>query len=656
MRKFIFLLTGLLIAGLGSLSFSLQPSIVQATDIPALTLLNQTFNVSTESQLRFIFEKDSKLNGNTVEIELHRRVASRSSFQSIANGDAQSGVIDALTLRPAQIKRVDDTVQVIAPIARRADTPQALFVSLDGVYPITIRVRDAVTHQAVAEILTFINVRRAADTKQQVQMSTLIRLKATPSLKPNGTVMLTDETRLRVTRFIETLKNRTYPLTVSVQPEIIEALATSTLESDTQLFVELREQLRQRTITTAPYLPTDPSMFVAMNMREEFIEQLRVGEDALNRWLPGVSIQRSTYIADHYLTAEGLQLLRTAGIVSVILTPRAQQKVAVSRTSNVVMRPTGINSNNVALVAVDSSVATTFANGGKIISPALAGFRAAAEILVARNDLLAAGLSYDSIRLLLSTPSGDMGSDASLLIASHALFKATGVRFVDMATPQIASTDSSTIRFSSSTPNTGAARAAGIAIARKELNATASMADPTDVRRELWSHLFAIGVSNTVINGDDYVAGLRDLLAKVRGSVTVTTPDTITLSGRTGAIRIQIRNNSDAPLGVRVRMSSAKLRLQNPVRLVKLAAGGTTEVKVDAGTRTNGRFPLSIRVTTPEGNLEVVPYIRVTARMNAIAGFGQYLSLFLLVMVLLWWWTHWRRTRSQTVRGTTVSD
>lgn len=656
MKKFTYLLAGLLIAALGSLSFSLQPSVVQATDIPTLTLLNQTFNVSTESQLRFIFEKDSKLNGNTVEIELHRRVASRSSFQSIANGDAQSGVLDALTLKPTQIKRVDDTVQVIAPIARRVDSPQALFVSLDGVYPITIRVRDAVTHQAVAEILTFINVRRTADTKQQVQMSTLIRLKAAPSLKPNGKVMLTDETRLRITRFIETLKNRTYPLTVSVQPEIIEALATSTLEPDKQLFVDLREQLRQRTITTAPYLPTDPSMFVAMNMREEFIEQLRVGEDVLNRWLPGVSIQRSTYIADHYLTAEGLQLLRTAGIVSVILTPRAQQKVGVSRTSSVVMRPTGINSNNVALIAVDSSVATTFANSGKIFSPALAGFRAAAELLVARNDLLSAGLSYDSIRLLLSTHSGDMGSDASLLIASNALFKATGVRFVDMATPQVASTDSSSIRFSSSTPNTGAARVAGIAIARKELNATASMADPTDIRRELWSHLFAIGVSNTVINGDDYVAGLRDLLAKVRGSVTVTTPDTITLSGRTGAIRIQIRNNSDAPLSVRVRMSSAKLRLQNPVRLVELAAGGTTEVKVDAGTRTNGRFPLSIRVTTPEGNLEVVPYIRVTARMNAIAGFGQYLSFFLLVMVLLWWWTHWRRTRSQTVRGTTVSD
>ena len=656
MKKFTHILIGLFIAAIGTVSFVSPPIATHAQTLPSLTLLNQTFNVSSESQLRFIFSNDSKFFGNAVELEVHRRVVSRRSFQSIAQGDAQSGVLDALTLKSTQIKRINDTVQIVAPIAQRSDSPQSLFLASDGVYPVTIRVRDTNTKQAIAEVLTFINVHRTVDTSHDVQTSTLVRLKAAPSLQPNGNVIITDDTRARVTRFIQVLQNNTFAMTVSVQPEIIEALATSSSEEDKKLFVSLREQLRSRAITTAPFLPTDPSMFVAMNMRDEFIEQLRVGEDALNRWLPGVSIQRGTYISDHFLTSEGVQLLRTAGVVSVVLTPRAQQKVEVAGTSNVVMRPRGINSNNVAVVAVDESVASTVANNSELTSPALAGYRAAAELLVARNDLLSSGRSLDSIRLLLSTPSGDIGSDASLLIASSALSKASGIRFVDMATPQVPSKDSSSIRFSTSTPNTGAARAAGIAVTRKELNATASMADPADARRELWSHLFATGVSNTVVNGDDYIAGLRDLLAKVRSSVTVTTPGTITLSGRSGAIRIQIRNNSDAPLTVRVRMSSAKLRLKDPVRVVDLAAGGTTEVKVDAGTRTNGRFPLSIRVTTPEGNLEVVPYIRVTARMNAIAGFGQYLSLFLLVMVLLWWWTHWRRTRSQRVRGTTVSD
>lgn len=654
MRKFLRSLTGLTVLALASLPISSTP--LHASTLPSLGLMSQTFNVTTATQLRFVFEDNPVFVGNTVEIELHRRVASRRSFQSIARGEARPGVLDALTLPSYQVRRINNSVQFSVPLSQKSDSPQTLIAAFDGVYPVTVRVRNNKSREAVAEVLTFINVHREGNPETVVQSSTLVRLRATPSLQPDGSIAITDETRVRVKKFIEFLRGRNYPLTVSVQPEIIGALATSADEVDKLLFEELRELLRQRSVATAPFVPTDPSMFAAMNMREDFIEQLRVGEDTLNTWLPGVAIQRSTYIADHYLTTEGIKLLRTAGIVSVILSPRAQQDISVSRTSNVVMRPNGLNSNNVAVIAVDSSVATTVADGGKEISDALAGYRAAAELLTTRQDLLDSGHSPSSVRLLLSSTPGDIGNNNTLSIASTALAGAGGVRSVDMASNQMPSSDSSSINFSSSTPNTGAARVAGIVAARTELNATASMADAADIRREAWAHLFAIGVSNTVVNGDNYIAGLRELLATVRGAVTVTTPDTITLSGRSGAIRIQIRNNSQSALTVRVRMSSAKLNLQNPVRMVTLAAGGTTEVKVDAGTRSNGRFPLSIRITTPEGGLEVVPFIRVTARMNAIAGFGQYLSLFLLVLVLFWWWTHWRRARSKRVGGTTVSD
>jgi hypothetical protein len=627
-----------------------------AAVLPELSLITQTFNVRSATQLRFVFMDDARFINNPIEIELHRRIASRTSFQSIANGEARPGVIDALTLAPSQVRRIDNNRQFTIPISERIDSPQVLYLALDGIYPITIRIRDSQSREAIAEVLTFINVQRKIDPTQIVQASTLIRLRATPSLQPDGTTTLTDDTRSKVSQFIEILKNQSSPMTVSVQPEIIEALGSSTSDSDQQLFNDLREQLRLRSVATASFVPIDPSMFAAMNMRQEFIEQLRIGEDTLNKWLPGVVIHRGTYIADHYLTASGLQLLRTAGIVSVILSPRAQQKISVSGTSSVVMRPSGVNSNNVAVITVDAAGAQTLTRTDTRRSGALSAFHTAAELLVARNDLLASGRSASSIRILLSSQSGDPGAESNLVIASEALRDSSVVRFTDMAPTQVPTSDSTTVRFPRNTPNSGAARSAGISAVRSELNAVTSMVEPGDARRELWSHLFSLAVSNTVVNADSYNAGLRGLLSDVRGSVTVTTPDTITLSSRSGAIRIQIRNNSDVPLTVRVRMASAKLRLQEPVRMVKLAAGGTTEVKVEAGTRSNGRFPISIRVTTPEGNLEVVPFIRVTARMNAIAGFGQYISLFLLVLVLLWWWTHWRRARIQKARGTTVSD
>jgi hypothetical protein len=629
---------------------------VSAAVLPELSLINQTFTVRTATQLRFEFSEDPRFLNNPIEIELHRRVASQKSFQSIAKNEARPGVIDALTLLPSQVRRFNNSVQFAVSVSDRVDSPQVMYLASDGIYPVTIRIRDSRTREAIAEVLTFINVERKIDPTKVVPTSTLIRLKATPSLAPDGTTSITDDTRSKITQFIEILKTESYPLTVSIQPEIIEALGNSTNESDQELFTSLRDQLRLRSITNAPFVPVDPSMFAAMNRRQDFIEQLRIGEDTLNKWLPGVVIHRGTYVADHFLTSSGLQLLRTAGIVTVILAPRAQQRISVSGTSNVVMRPSGVNSNNVAVVAVDDASTQTLVNGATRKSGALSAFHTAAELLVARSDLLASGRPASSLRILLSTPSGNPDVDSNLAVASAALQGSSGIRFTDFASTQTPASGATSVRFSTVTPNSGAARAPGIAAARTELDATASMADPTDARRELWSHLFALAVSNTAVNGDNYVAGLRGLLGDVRSSVTVTTPDTITLSGRSGAIRIQIRNNSDVPLTVRVRMASAKLRLQEPVRMVKLAAGGTTEVKVDAGTRSNGRFPISIRVTTPEGNLEVVPYIRVTARMNAIAGFGQYLSLFLLVLVLLWWRTNWRRNRIQKARGTTVLD
>ena len=653
MKRFHFL-ASLLVMMTGVLPFSAGTA--SAADLPELSLINQTFNVRTATQLRFVFSDDPRFLNNPIEIELHRRVASRTSFQSIATGEARAGVIDALTLAPSRVRRVNNNPEVTIPISALVDTPQVMYVAADGIYPITIRIRDSQSREAVAEVLTFINVQRNIDLTQVVPASTLIRLKAAPSLQANGATTITDETRAKVVRFIETLENQSYPMTISVQPEIIEALGSSTIQTDQELFLALRDQLRLRSVTNAPFVPIDPSMLATMNMRQEFIEQIRIGEDTLNKWLPGVVIHRGTYVADHFLTSGGLQLLRTAGISSVILAPRAQQKISVSGTSSVVMRPSGLNSNNVAVIAVDDAAAQTLVLEGTKKSGALSAFHTAAELLVVRSDLLNAGRVASSLRIVLSTPSGDPSDDRNLAIASAALQGAAGIRFTDFAPTQIPASDATSVRFSTVTANTGAARAPGIAAARTELNATASMADPSDVRRELWSHLFALAVSNTVVNGDNYVAGLRSLLNDVRGSVSVTTPGTITLSGRSGAIRIQIRNNSDVPLTVRVRMASAKLRLEDPVRMVKLAPGGTTEVKVEAGTRTNGRFPISIRVTTPEGNLEVVPYIRVTAQMNALAGFGQYLSLFLLMLVLLWWWTHWRRARTQKARGTTVSD
>jgi hypothetical protein len=311
-------------------------------------------------------------------------------------------------------------------------------------------------------------------------------------------------------------------------------------------------------------------------------------------------------------------------------------------------RPDGADSEFVSVVAVDAGVTQTLTNNNDTTSP----YRAIAELIMERDDLLAKGQSADSLRMILSTPSGSLDANGSLAKAARLL---AGFAATDMAAPQTVNAQTPAVDFPTTTNHGGDKRAAGIAVARTEYTATASMTDQADTRRALWQSLLSLGESSAVADPNEYIAGLRAQLAATRGAVTVTTPSSITLSGRQGAIRIQLRNNSDQPLSVNVRMASAKLQLSQPIQVVTLAAGSTTEVEVAAGTRTNGRFPISVRVTTPMGNLEVVPYITITAKVNAIAGLGQLVSISMLLIILAWWWSHWRRARVKAAEPTTVS-
>jgi hypothetical protein len=511
----------------------------------------------------------------------------------------------------------------------------------------TITLQSTIDGPVVAQALTFIN--RTSEIVPRVQTSVAVRLESGPSLKPDGTVVVDDATREKVERFLGFLGRITSPLTLSIQPELVAALATSADPRDAPLLDRLHNALKTRTVTTTAFTTLDPSLFAAIGKGEEFIEQVRFGETTLNRILPGAPLQRGTWWATHAVSEEGLALLRKAGIVSMILSPAAQRGTTSATSAGVLRRPDGQSTDLMSVVSIDAGVAALFAGGDASSS----AHRAVAELLTERNDLLAQGVAPGAIRLLLSTPTGEL-DDNGVLERAVGLF--SDVTFTDMAAPQSVVAETPVVTFPRTTSHGGQLRSAGITAAQDELAATESMTDEADPRRVLWASMLALGESSGVTEPNEYIAGLRAQLTATRAAVTVTTPKSITLSGRQAAIRIQMRNDSPHPLTVKIRMASAKLDLTKPVRLVTLAAGSTTEVEVAAGTRTNGRFPISVRVTTPVGDQEVVPYITITAKVNAIAGLGQLVGISLLLVILAWWWSHWRRTRLAAALAATVAD
>ncbi|MFM9083950.1 MAG: DUF6049 family protein, partial [Actinomycetota bacterium] len=279
-------------------------------------------------------------------------------------------------------------------------------------------------------------------------------------------------------------------------------------------------------------------------------------------------------------------------------------------------------------------------------SPVATAYRIAAELLAERDDLVAAGVTPEWIRIVATSPSGVIPESGVMNIVARALSTSPGLDMIDLTNRQFVSTSHPATVFQPTIDDPGNARRAGLVAARREMLAVMSMVTEDDPRRQTWEHMLAIGASESSTDPREWVSALRSALRQVRESVVVITPSNITLSSRSTSVRLQIRNESDAPLVIRLRLSSAKLELTDPVRLVELPPRTLTEVEVPATTRTNGRFPITVRIITPEGALEVIPAISITARVTAIAGLGQLVSISLLLVLLAWWWSHRRKTRS----------
>ena len=387
-------------------------------------------------------------------------------------------------------------------------------------------------------------------------------------------------------------------------------------------------------------------------MSSEFVAQLKFGEDTLNRLLPGVTIQRHTWIAADNVDAPAMSVLKSAGITSVILLPSAQPLVTSERSLSLLGRATRTGNEMISVISALSGV-TQMKHPQPTASERLA-YKIAAELLVERDDLLAEENAPIDIKLGVVAPFNDAAESAAVVTATRVLSQSRGFSMNDFGGAIIVNSITPAVAFRNNNTPLDTSRTSSIRTTRQELDATKSMLGPDDIRRETWPSLFALGTSTITASPRAYIASLRAKMRATRDSVTVTTPRSVTLSSRTGAIRIQVRNDSDQDLTVRVRLNSAKLTLADPNRIVVLTKGGTTELNVSATTRASGEIPISIWVSTPEGNQSVVDPITISANVNALAAYGQVVSVSLLLLLFVWWWSNRRSARRERRNTTTV--
>ena len=627
-----------------------------ALGTPELKIVSQPFNVFTTVNARFVLSANLDTfvaADDRLEFLLHRRVATRNSFRSIADGDVIPAVTDSVGFRMTRITR-DYAGHLIAvvPIITSDNQGASLSIPFEGVYPLTIRIVDSQTGDVVTSVLTFLNRRDTKIETPLVPFSTVVSLTGPASFINDGTYVITDNARDSVTRLVSFLTTFRSPVTISVQPEIIASFAYSSLPADIKLFTKLRDLLRGRTIVNTTFAPSNPSLFAAMNLSSEFVAQLKFGEKMLSRLLPGVTIQRHTWIANDNIDPPAMSVLKSAGITSVILMPSAQSLVTSERSLSLLGRATRTGNELISVISPLSG-ATQIKHLQPAGSERLA-YKIAAELLVERDDLLAQETLPTEIKMGIVASFHDAGESDAVVTATRALAQSSGFSMNDFGGTFVVNPITPAVAFAKNSTSFDTSRASSIRTTRRDLDATLSMLDPDDVRRETWPSLFSLGTSTITDSPGAYITSLRTTMRAVRQAVTVTTPKSVTLSSRTGAIRIQVRNDSDQDLTVRVRLTSPKLTLSDPTRIVVLTNGGTTELNVSATTRASGEIPISIWVSTPEGSQSVVDPITISANVNAIAGYGQLISVSLLLVLFAWWWSNRRSARRGRLNATTV--
>ena len=124
-------------------------------------------------------------------------------------------------------------------------------------------------------------------------------------------------------------------------------------------------------------------------------------------------------------------------------------------------------------------------------------------------------------------------------------------------------------------------------------------------------------------------------LAELRSSIGLPRGFSFTLTGRRTDIPVKLFNSSETALTVVVRLTSTKLAAAESPTVV-LPPREYTDVLVPIEARSNGRFPVTLEVLTPVGDVRLGEAVPLEVRVGALRGIGPLLTGALLLVLLSW--------------------
>ena len=593
-----------------------------------------------------------------LSITSYKRLNTRQQVHDAVAGNLVSP-IDTVLIDVSTTGTVDGSdITVTIPIETESRTREALQMSAGGVYPLAIGVQQDKT--VSGEIVTFIE--RLPDNvstpvaAENLQVAVVGEISGPVTLQPDGTTQLAESGRAALTNAVDLMEQLpSLPVAVAAKPELVESLVRSTPE-DAALLGRL-QAVTSLTPLSDTYVSLDPSTAVTAQLGDTFTSQLRLGEDTLVTHLPGQPTDRSVYLVRDRLDAGGAGLLRDLGFRTLVLTHDSQKVtgngIALMADSTRKIVFTFAGNASVDVLLADPNLSSAVTRGSQSDNPYLVAQQVLAELKVLRIETLARGETMVGRSVVLGTDDGSLPSVGFMAAFVESIASTPDISVVPLV-DAIASTSISLMdgrpvaaELPVSTTAVTSALPVQILSTTSLINGYGSLLPSGDERPNMWRRLLDVLPDSGLGDADRqaYVDVITASTSAIGSAVSAPASTTFTLGGRDSSIRLTLRNDNETDLSVLVRLTSSKLSFPQGEQTVTLPAGTSTAVEIPVVARSNGRFPVTITLLTPDGSQPLGPPATFTARVNALAGLGQLVTGIALLLLVSWWAHHLRGER-----------
>ena len=589
-------------------------------------------------------------------ITSYKPVRTRQEVRDASSGKLPSTVdtviVDVSQVRDPATGRVD----VAVPIEIGVRTKEALQMSATGVYPISIGLQEG--KSVTSQIVTFVE-RLPQDVtnplpSENLRIALVGTLTSDVSLQSDGSTLVSEASRDLLSSAITTLEaNPRTAISLAVRPELMDALANS---SDADIAELNRLQAATSLhLLASTYVDVQPDELVASQNSDVFTSQLRLGEDTLANVFPTKTVSRDSWLESSALSSNGAQLLRDLGLRTAILLSESQKTTAggvslfAEPTRLVELKISNSDRMTAALADIHLGEALTRGSNEPNGGAYLVAQQIMAELKVLRTEIIDRDETMNGRGVILSTESGVLPSTALTTALVNSMTGQPDMSFVSLK--DLLST--MTVSLMDGLPVSVELQAQGdlgtndntLNDFADRVNGFSAMLPDGDERPTQWRRVVNVLPSRslTQVQVKAYINAVDTELAAIGGSVVTPTSTTFTLGGRDSSIRLSLRNDNDTDLLVRVHLTSSKLTLPQDDQIVTLPAGTTTLVEIPVTAKSNGRFPVTLQLLTPNGDVTVGAPATFSARVNALAGLGQLFTGIALLLLLSWWIHHLRR-------------